>query len=414
MTDKDGPSSSASKGGRSAGSKPAGGKSKGTASKEGGGEDRIASDAPQTIDAQAVDVTGRNRSVALGAGLAGGLIGAAIVGFGILYVLPQADTIDDGQVTALDTRVSELGDLFQTRMDGLFTRLSSVEELAAQHSAQIGEAPIAERLQALESLAAQMQDEAAKFEDRLAAVDPERLTSEIALLADTLRTVSDDVRALKEAQLPADMPERVGQIAQGINAAAEQINTLTLQVAALEEAVSRPDPTAEAALGIALANLTRAIDVGTAFEAELAAIAALAPEDPAVTALSDVAPGGVRSFASLTQEFADLVDPLLTAERRAGRESFFERIVGSALSIVTIRRVGDVEGDTVEAIVARIETRLAQEDLSGALAEAKLFSGSAAEVAAAWVAAVEERQATDLLVRELSARVLAHIAAGEE
>lgn len=391
MTDKDGSSSSS----------PSGASDK-------------TSDAPQTIDATAVDVTGKNRSVALGAGLAGGLIGAAVVGFGILYVMPQTGGADDGQVAALDTRVSELGELFQTRTDGLFTRLTSVEDITAQHSTQIGAAPIAERLQALEGLAAQMQDDAAKFEDRLAAVDPERLTSELALLADTLRTASEDVRALKEAQLPADIPERVGQIAQGVNAAAEQINALTLQVAALEEEVSRPDPTAEAALGIALANLTRAIDAGTAFDAELGAIAALAPEDPAVVALADVAPKGVRSFAALTQEFSDLVDPLLTAERRAGRETFYERIVGSALSIITVRRVGDVEGDTVEAIVARIETRLAQEDLSGALSEAHLLTGPAAEVAATWVGDVEARQQTDLLVRDLSARVLAHVAAGEE
>ncbi|MCE7998905.1 MAG: hypothetical protein HEP70_08615 [Rhodobiaceae bacterium] len=404
MTDKDDSSSSSS------------GDSKKTrdAPKQRGSAGDPAEDTPQTIEAQAVDVTGRNRSVALGAGLAGGLIGAAVVGFGILYVMPQAGDAEDGQVAALDTRVSELGELFQTRTDGLFTRLSDVEALAAQHSTQIGEAPIGERLQALESLAAQMQDDAAKFEDQLAAVDADRLTSELALLADTLRTVSDDVRGLKEAQLPADIPERVGQIAQGVNAAAEQINALTLQVAALEEEVSRPDPTAEAALGIALANLTRAIDAGTAFDAELGAIAALAPEDPAVVALAEVAPKGVRSFASLSQEFSDLVDPLLTAERRAGRETFYERIVGSALSIVTVRRIGDVEGDTVEAIVARIETRLAQEDLSGALSEAKLLTGPAADVAATWIADVDARQQTDRLVRDLSARVLAHVAAGEE
>ncbi len=376
--------------------------------------DSASSDEPKMIDARAVDVTGQNRSVALGAGLAGGLIGAAIAGFGILYVAPQATSVDDAQVSALDTRVSELGELFQTRTDGLFERLSEVEKTAAEHSEQIAAAPIAERLQALENLAAQMQDEAAKFEDQLAAVDADRLTAELALLADTLRGVSEDVRSLKAAQLPADIPDRVGQIAQGVNAAAEQINKLTLAVATLEEQVARPDPTAEAALGIALANLARAIDAGTGFEAELGAIAALAPEDPAVAALAEVAPKGVRSFVSLSQEFADLVDPLLTAERRAGRETFLERIIGSALSIVTVRRVGDVEGDTVEAIVARIETRLGQEDLSGALGEAKLLTGPAAEVAAPWIDAAEERRSTDQLVRDLSARVLAHVAAAEE
>ena len=376
--------------------------------------DAKTADGPKTIDARAVDVTGQNRSVAVGAGLAGGLIGAAIVGFGLLYVVPQAANVDDAQILALDTLVSELGYRFQTRTDGLFSRLSEVEKTAAQHSEQIGAAPIGERLQALENLAAQMQDDAAKFEDQLAAVDADRLTAELALLADTLGSVAEDVRGLKEAQLPADIPERVGLIAQGVNAAAEQINTLTLQVAALEEQVARPDPTAEAALGIALANLSRAVDAGSRFEAELRAIAALAPEDAAVAALSEIAPKGVRSFASLKQEFAGLVDPLLTAERQAGRTTFWERLVGNALSIVTVRRVGDVEGASVEAIVARIEAKLALEDLAGALAEAKLLTGPSAEVAAPWTQAVEERQATDALVRDLSARVLAHVAANEE
>ncbi len=400
MTDTDGSSSS---------------KATGSAARDGDQTgDAKMSDEPKTIDARAVDVTGQNRSVALAAGLAGGLIGAAIVGFGLLYVAPQAGNVEEDRLAEIDTRVSELGELFQTRTDGLFSRLSEVEKTATQHSEQIGAAPIGERLQALENLAAQMQDDAAKFEDQLAAVDADRLTAELALLADTLSSVSEDVRGLKDAQLPADIPERVGQIAQGVNAAAEQINTLMLQVAALEEQVARPDPTAQAALGIALANLSRAVDAGSAFDAELSAISALAPEDAAVAALSEIAPKGVRSFASLKQEFAGLVDPLLTAERQAGRTTFWDRLVGNALSIVTVRRIGDVEGESVEAIVARIEAKLALEDLSGALAEAKLLTGPAADVAAPWTEAVEERQATDALVRDLSARVLAHVAANKE
>jgi len=410
MTDTDGPSSSKATDSAAQDGAP---------SRDTSGDPKMSDEArnrdePRTIDARAVDVTGQNRSVAVWGGLAGGLIGAAIVGFGLLYVVPQAGNVDDAQIAELDTRVSELGALFQTRTDGLFSRLSEVEKTTEHHSEQIGSAPIGERLQALENLAAQMQDEAAKFEDQLAAVDADRLTAELALLADTLGSVLEDVRGLNDAQLPADIPERVGQIAQGVNAAAEQINALTLQVAALEEQVARPDPTAEAALGIALANLSRAVDAGTRFEAELRAIASLAPEDPAVSALSEIAPKGVRSFASLNREFAGLVDRLITAERQAGRSGFWDRLVGNALSIVTVRRVGDVEGDSVEALVARIESKLALEDLSGALVEAKLFTGPAAEVAAPWTQAVEERQATDALVRDLSARVLAHVAAAEE
>ncbi|MEQ9146051.1 MAG: mitofilin family membrane protein [Parvibaculaceae bacterium] len=371
---------------------------------------------PETkvIDGDAVDVTGRNRIALLGAGLLGGVAGAALVGAGLLYFTPLRAVDQSDALDALSGEIQALEERMQTRTGGLYSRLSNAEEAVRRHTDQIGEVPVADRLSALQDFAAQSQNQLALLEDQLAAVDPARLEGELAGLQAALGAVSTDVRALKEAQLPADLPERVGAVAQGVNAAAEQINALSLKVAALEEALARPDPTAEAALGIALANLVRAVDAGQPFVPELNAIKALAPESDAVAALEPVAPAGVRSFASLKQQFADLVDPLLTAERQAGRETLWERLVGNALSIVTVRRVGDQEGDTVEAIVARIEARLALEDLNGALAEARQLSGPALEVAAPWIAAVEARVATEALVRELSSGVLALVAGGKE
>ncbi|MBV6651434.1 MAG: hypothetical protein KI789_17050, partial [Hoeflea sp.] len=46
-----------------------------------------------------------------------------------------------------------------------------------------------------------------------------------------------------------------------------------------------------------------------------------------------------------------------------------DRLMSSAMSVVKVRRVGDVEGDSAEAIVARAEARLLNGDLDAALAE---------------------------------------------
>ena len=366
------------------------------------------------IEGEAVDVTARNKFIVAGTGLVGGIVGAALVGAGLYYYAPiQSRTADDKFDTQLADLAAELKTLDArtlTSTGGLYTRVSNVEESVRGHTDQIGTGPIADRLQALQGHAAQVQEDLAQFDERLKAVDVDGFLTALTELQSSLDGLTTDVRKIESAQLPADLPERVGQLAQGLNAAAEQINSLSLTLHAVEEEMARPDPTAEAALGIALANLTRAIDAGQSFVAELNAIATLAPQDPAVASLLPVASQGVKTFASLKAQFVDLVDPLLVAERQAGRESFWDRFVGNVMSVVTVRRVGDVEGDGTEAIVARIETRLQAEDLAGALAEARQLAGAPADLIAPWITDVEARVTAFDLVRGLSARVLAVIA----
>jgi hypothetical protein len=381
------------------------------ASKEAAGND-----APphKTIEGAAVDVTARNRLLVLGTGFVGGVVGAALVGAGLYFYPPESGRGLEEKVSALSVALEELDVRLGRETGGAYARLAMVEEHVRRHGDQIGTEPIADRLQALQSYAAQVQEDMANLEDQVAVLDVEGVASSLEALEGLLSGLGARISVLEDGQLPADLPDRVGQMAQGLNAAAEQINSLALKLGALEEEVARPDPSAQAALGIAIANLARAVDAGTPFVAELEAIAALTPKDPAVAELLDVAPKGVRSFAALKLQFADLVDPLLVAERQAGRETYWDRFVGNVLSVVTVRRVGDVEGDSVEAIVARAETRLGLEDLPGAVVEVQALSGAAADVAAPWLAQADARVSAERLVRELSARVLSALASGGE
>lgn len=370
------------------------------------------------IEGEAVDVTARNKFIMAGTGLVGGIVGAALVGAGLYYYAPTQNRVADDkfatQLAELAADLKALDDRTLVSAGGLYTRISNAEEGIRRHTDQIGTGPIEDRLQALQGHAAQVQEDLAQFDEQLKAVDVDGFLTALSDLRTGLDGLTADVRKIEGAQLPADLPERVGQLAQGLNAAAEQINSLSLTLSAVEEEVARPDPTAEAALGIALSNLTRAVDAGQSFVAELNAIAALAPQDPAVASLLPVAPKGVKTFASLKVQFVDLVDPLLVAERQAGRTGFWDRFVGNVMSVVTVRRVGDVEGVGTEAIIARIETRLQAEDLSGALVEARQLTGAPAELIAPWITDVDARVTTSDLVRDLSARVLAAIASKGE
>jgi len=366
------------------------------------------------IEGEAVDVTARNNFIMAGTGLVGGIVGAALVGAGLHYYAPMQNRVVDDQfatqLAELAADLKKLDDRTLVSAGGLYTRISNAEEGIRRHTDQIGAGPIEDRLQALQGHAAQVQEDLAQFDEQLKVIDVDGFLAALTELRSGLDGLTADIRKVEGAQLPADLPERVGQLAQGLNAAAEQINSLTLTLSAVEEEMARPDPTAAAALGIALANLARAVDAGQSFVAELNAIATLAPQDPAVASLLPVAPQGVKTFASLKAQFVDLVDPLLVAERQAGRTSFWDRFIGNALSVVTVRRVGDVEGDGTEAIVARIETRLQAEDLAGALVEARQLAGAPADRIAPWITDVEARVITSDLVRDLSARVLAVIA----
>lgn len=369
---------------------------------------------PQVIEGEAVEVTpSRGVGSAAVAGFAGGVVGVGLIAAGFYFLVPGQTGQLLGEVAGVEQRVASLEAEQARALSSSADALQGVKSDLATLASQVASQNADEKLEALSSLVTGLQTDLGSVQDQLGALDPAVLSARLDGLDGRANALLFAVEELKGAQLPADLPERIGAVAQGVNAAAEQITSLTARMSAAEEAISRPDPTAEAALGIAIANLTRTLDQGQAFVAELEAIAVLAPEDPAVEALRPVSATGVQTFAKLDEAFRTLVPSLLIAERQAGREGVWDKLVGNAMSIVTVRRVGDVEGDTTEAIVARIETRLGDEDLAGAISEAGALSGAAGELVEPWLAAAKVRAETDGLVRALSARVLSHLAQGK-
>lgn len=114
--------------------------------------------------------------------------------------------------------------------------------------------------------------------------------------------------------------------------------------------------------------LKTAIDRGGPFLSELDALKSVSPEDPAIAPLSRMASAGLPSRSDLSRDFSQISDDILTAinQPEVG-EGWTDRLLASAKSLVKVRPVGNVEGETPEAIVARVENKLQNGDLEGGL-----------------------------------------------
>jgi hypothetical protein len=78
-------------------------------------------------------------------------------------------------------------------------------------------------------------------------------------------------------------------------------------------------------------------------------------------------------------------------------------------NLVSIRRVGEAQGDTSESRVARAETDLHVGDLDRAMGEVTALKGAARNAAKPWLATAQARLAVDRDTRALMSRVVASL-----
>jgi hypothetical protein len=151
---------------------------------------------------------------------------------------------------------------------------------------------------------------------------------------------------------------------------AGQIASLNAQVDELSAAVKKEASQPRVAGAIAAAALKSAIDRGVPFTAELDTYAAVSGESADVAALRSFAADGVPTQADLNREITQKADGMIAAAKApSGNEGIVARLISGARSLVSVRPVGEVKGDTPEAIVARLEADINAGRLDAALKE---------------------------------------------
>lgn len=299
----------------------------------------------------------------LAAGIAGGLI--ALLGAGALQ---YAGVLPSVGVTANADRIAALS--------------AEVETLKAT--------PKAADTSALEARLTQLEN--AQQQSQGAAVDQSAISDLQAKIASTNQAID---------QLKSDTTGRIQTLTSGQS-------TISDTVSAIQAKLNKPRDDIEVARAIAASALKTAADRGGPFLAELRTLGSIAPEDPAIAALEPYATTGAVSRAELLQRFGSVADTILSAiNQPAESANIGERLLASALSVVKVRPVGNVAGDSPSAIVARIEDKLRNGDLKGAAAEWDTLPEVGRSVSAGFKKALDARIAVEAQVSDALARSVA-------
>ncbi|RWX75143.1 hypothetical protein EPK99_22015 [Neorhizobium lilium] len=189
------------------------------------------------------------------------------------------------------------------------------------------------------------------------------------------------IQALEQAQASSGASEEMQQRFASLEKQLQDVRSATQATASSDAGLARRLNEAEAkindrgpeqqvARAVAAAALKAAIDRGGPFEPELQTFANVAADDPVVAQLHDFAASGVPSRAELQRDFSPAADAMLeAAEQPAPNQGLAARLFSSAASVVKVRQVGQVEGSTPEAVVARIENAVRDGDLAAAARE---------------------------------------------
>ncbi|WP_312406499.1 mitofilin family membrane protein [Rhizobium sp.] len=217
-------------------------------------------------------------------------------------------------------------------------------------------AEIASLRQEIASLASRPTEPSADITSRLAALESSASTGGGGS-ADT-----DQKLAALEAELAS---------LKSANAAAAATSTqLAGRLQQAEAQIADKGPEQQAARAVAAAALKSAVDRGGSFEAELQTYQTVAGDDPAITSLQPFAAKGVLSRIELQRQVSGVADSMVEAVAQPDPDQgLAARLYSSALSVVKVRKVGDVTGNTPEDIVARFEDRLRSGDFAAAARE---------------------------------------------
>ena len=174
----------------------------------------------------------------------------------------------------------------------------------------------------------------------------------------------------------------------------------------------------DAALMLAVGQLREAVRAGGAFEAELTAAHALAGSGAhwvgPLDELAAHAREGVPDGPALRRDFDEAARAAVLAAGGEVPRDWLGRAWAEAKALVTVRRVGDIEGDEPDAVVARAELLLKEGDVAAAAAELDKLEGAPAAALAGWRGRARAHLAVDRALAAIGALAVARLASESE
>lgn len=352
---------------------------------------------------------------------------------GELRTAQDARGVLDGKLTEVESQLaaatgSDVDALARAEdLDAALRLITEIDGRLADTEAAVGVAATAvqpDQVEALQSVIAALEtrlaaseeavQEAASAERRVAAME-----AGVAAIGAQQTTQGTQLGTV-QAQLGA-LSARADATTETLTAQSDRLTSLATaddaveaRLATVEARVDRPEAARRAALGIALASLAGAANEGQPFDSELAAVDQLAPGAEQVAALKQAASTGVADASSLLRSFQPAAREALRADAAGAADGVWERFTGNALSLITIRQTGAVEGDGLEARLGRTEVALSDGDVSAAVAEAAAIEGLAADALAPWLETARARADVNGLITAMRKSLLTDLATAHQ
>ena len=188
-----------------------------------------------------------------------------------------------------------------------------------------------------------------------------------------------------------------------------EFGRLTARLDSLEAGQARTAEAAAAAL--AAAALLEAAQTSRPFSDELAALDQVSPPSAELRALRGLAAVGAPSRAALATQFPEYAARAAGASRATGDgRGLWARIQATLSRVVMVRRVGDLPGKGVDALLARAERQLDDGDVDHALRTLDELPPAGREAVEPWVARARTRAEIDRRVSAVRTQALEDLA----
>lgn len=242
--------------------------------------------------------------------------------------------------------------------------------------------------------------------------------SSAATPAADLEEFKSDVKADVLAQTEQVIDEKIGRTEREVRAlrteVTEQQRVANERLAALTrkiDTIETNDLSAarQSTLLIALSDLDDNIRAGEPFLRELENLERITPSARSLRSLREYAATGLPTDSELNEGFALAARQALSGAKREDSKGPFSQFMSNISGLFTVRKIGNVEGDTPSAIIARAETQLANNNLTAAADELTSLDGDALEAFESWIelatAKSEAAQRLDALQRSVLADI---------
>ena len=314
----------------------------------------------------------------------------------------------DARVAALEKSQGAAGGASSGDVAALTNRMTAAEQALSQINttvAQIQQRPALglpngvdlsqSALDNLSALANDLKGQVAGLSARLDALEANAKSADSAM---------NDRIALLEQKVPANLGDQLASLA-----TKGDVGALDQRIATLEASTTALDAK-RAAAAIALANLARAAQSGTAFTNELAAVKLLNVDPAMVAPISPYAARGVPPVSDLIAAYDGVARDALRAAR-ASQGDWWSRLWANIAGLFLVRRTGEVVGNSNDAILARAGVEVHTGNLPAAVAELGRLKGPAAAAIADWRRQAQARVDLDRLISSLTTTLIATLSA---